>query len=348
MDYFGYLDREYWESSMKMADVRKMNIIGIDWQRSGLCARRLVGHQGAFRTVPMLADGEYIHQRDGRSPERFFCGKLGDYFEVMRSMDPPEGPLEPEEKKSLLLVSVPESRLEQSQSLEFAGRLERMAEALIGAAKVILFPRIRVVWEYCRGVCPKASGIGVIQISEEDTQFLLHPGQEVEVSFGDRLAADGGARQYYHKPVRYRENNYLYEPGRFLWQDASYASWYQAFGHICGKVFAAQRWWEQERHCLALTGRESGLPCAKKALTDMEAAPADSLFRVNEVPSYLLWWFCRVHGLEWEEPFAVPENRRNDRRDDGCGTGWTEWTGETGGSGEYGQSGKIGQNIWDI
>ena len=41
-------------------------------------------------------------------------------------MDLPEGPLEPEEKKSLLLVSVPESRLEQSQSLEFAGRLEQI------------------------------------------------------------------------------------------------------------------------------------------------------------------------------------------------------------------------------
>lgn len=305
---------------MKMADVRNMRIIGIDWQQSGLRARRLTGRQGVFQTVPMLADGEYNHVRNGRSPETFFCGKLKEYFENM----PPLPTSESVDKKTLLLVSVPESRLEQKQSLEFAGRLERMAETLIGAVNVILFPRIRVVWEYCRGIWPKASGVGVIQISEEETQFLPCPGQEVVVSFGDRLAADGEFRQYYNKPVRYRENNYLHEADRFLWQDASYASWYQAFGHICRKIFAAQGW-KQKRYCLALTGSESGLPCAKKVLTDMEVTAGGGLRGANEVPVYLLWWFCRVHGLEWGEQ--------------------TEKSGQPE---ESGQPGKTEYNIWDI
>lgn len=343
MENIGYLDRDYWESSMKMADVRKMNIIAVDWQRSGLCARRLVWSQGVFRTAPMLADGEYIHKRNGRSPEAFFCGKLDDYFEAIRPLSILE-----REKKSLLLISVPECRLERCQSLKFAGKLERTAEALAGATAVILFPRIRTVWEYCRGIWQRESGVGVIQISEEETQFLLRSGQEISVSFGDRLAADGASRQYYNKPVRYRENNYLYEADRFLWQEASYASWYQAFGQICGKVFAAQEW-EQEHCCLALTGSECGLPCAKKALADMEAAADGGLYRANEIPVYLLWWFCRVHGLAWGEPLFVSENGRKDRdgrKDDGCGR--TEQTGEYERSGRYGQAGRNRENIWDI
>lgn len=322
---------------MKRADVRDRNIIGIDWQQSGLCARRLVGHQGVFRTVPMLSEGEYVHKRNGRSLEGFFCGKLADYFDYLRSLPVAEdGGREPGRAKtvetSLLLVSVPKSRLERCQALEFAGRLERMAGELVGVVNVILFPRIRVVWEYCRSLYQKASGVGVIQISEEETQFLLHPGQEIEVSFGNRLAVDGESRQYYNRPVRYRENNYLYETDRFLWQDASYASWYQAFGQICRKVFAAQEW--EQAHCpLALTGSESCLPCAEKALTDMEAAAGGGLCRANEVPAYLLWWFCHIHGLEW---------------DDGSKAGWTGRPGESGQFGEYRQFTEIKGNIWDI
>lgn len=335
MDHFGYLDQEYWESAMKTADVRKMNIIGIDWRQSGLCARRLVRNQGLFRTVPMLADGEYMHKRIGRSPEAFFCGKLENYFENMRSLSPSED----YDKGLLLLVSVPESRLERSEAQAFAARLEQMIGALpgFGTVNVILFPRIRTVREYFRSICPEGSGIGVIQVLEEETQFLLHPGQEITVPFGDCLAADGQTRQYYNKPVRYRENNYLYEADRFLWQDAVYASWYQAFSQICRNVFAAQRW-EKERCSLVLTGSESALSCAGKALADLEAAAFPSLPGANEVPVYLLEWFCRLQGLEWGE-FSASENRPDGRINDGRSIGW---------SGRDGKPGETRDNIWDI
>ena len=76
MENFVYLDQEYWEASMKAADLQDMSVIGIDWRQSGLCAKRLVGLQGIFRAVPMLAEGEYVHKRNGRMPEQFFCRKL--------------------------------------------------------------------------------------------------------------------------------------------------------------------------------------------------------------------------------------------------------------------------------
>lgn len=339
MDYFGYLDQEYWESAMKAADVRKMNVIGIDWRPAELCARRLIRDNGIYRTVPLLAEGEYVHKRNCRSPEAFFCGKLEDFFNNIQAIpgaEDDDGGL-CREKPSLLLVSVPESRLERWQALKFAVRLEQMAGTLSGSGpvNVILFPRIRTVWEYCRNVCPEGFGTGVIQVLETETQFLLHPGQEVSVSFGDCLAKDGRSRQYYNKPVRYRENNYLYEADRFLWQDAAYASWYQGFGRICRKVFAALGW-KKEQCFLALTGSEFALPCAEKALADMEAAADGGLYRINEIPTSLLHWFCRVRGLEWGEDSLVSEhwrNHRDGRKDAGRNAG---------------HSGKPAENIWDI
>lgn len=349
MENFIYLGREYWESSMRVSGIRDMNIIGIDWRQSGLCAQRLVERQGIFRAVPMLAEGEYVHKRNGRPPEQFFCEKLKDSFLNIRmpSLAMP-GKAEPGwngGKGFLLLVSVPEARLERRQALGFAARLEQMAQLLLpgicqgemsadaagpGQVKVVLFPRIRVVWEHCRSLWPGSSGIGVVQVLEEETQFLLHPGQEVTVSFGDGLAVleDGRSRQYYHKTVRYRENNYLYEPDRFLWQDASYASWYQAFGRICKKVFEAQSW-EKECGRLAVTGSETCLPCAKKALADMDVASGSAgLARASEVPSYLLQWFCRLYGLAWDQEAFGAKPDWTGRDDESCG-----------------QSEK---NIWDI
>lgn len=320
---------------MKADGIREMNIIGIDWRQSGLCACRLAGRQGIFRAVPLLAEGEYVHKRNGRPPEQFFCGKLEDFFANIQaspfSMPKRTGAEWDWKKGLLLLVSVPEPRLERHQALDFAARLEqavgpllqRMRQSTVpadavaedpGQVRVIVFPRIRAVWEHCRSRDPDNHGIGVVQILEETTQFLLRPGQEVTASFGGCLAGseDGRSGQYYRKPVRYRENNYLYEPDRFLWQDASYASWYQAFYQICKKVFEAQGWGEECSY-LALTGSEACLPCAKKALDDMEAAAGSECPVIaNEIPVYLLQWFCRLHDLPWdEEAFAAGQGRKD-------------------------------------
>lgn len=385
MENFVYLDQEYWEASMKAADFQDMSVIGIDWRQSGLCAKRLVGQQGIFRAVPMLAEGEYVHKRNGRMPEQFFCGKLEDFFANIQASPfamPKETGAERNRTKGLLfLVSVPEARLERYEALDFVAELERAVEPMLwrmcqrvspadditeysadragdgfcqiepDQIRVVLFPRIRVIWEYCRSLDPDGLGIGVVQILEEATQFLLRPGQEVTASFGDYLARseDGHSREYYHKPVRYRENNYLYEPNRFLWQDASYASWYQAFYQICKKVFEAQRW-EEECCRLSIAGSEFSLPCAEKALTDMDVLLSGAgPVRTNDVPSYLLQWFCRLHGLSWDAgPSGVLQGQsgrdvENFRRSEQ----WDQFR-QSGQSGQSGSFGQLTEDIWDI
>lgn len=314
-----------WEAVMRRCAFPDFRVIAADWQQSGLCAQYLTGAGRTLRAGLLLADGEYMHRRNGGEPELFFCRMMRELIGNM----PKSCCISGNTAGTLFLIGVPQAGLALRQAQEFSTCLEQTLEPFVGEATVVLMPRIRAVWEHCYGggrpdgpakavMAPAISG-GVIQILEEETQFLFGPGKAAVVAaFGSRLAGNGPQQRYYNRPVRYRENNYLYEADRFLWQDAAYASWYQAFYQISKRVLAAQTF----HGSLMLTGDPDCMFCAEKALADMDAVTGEDAgsgrLRAMDVPAYLLEWYCRIHGrmlVPAQDHFAQRQDEREGNTD---------------------------------
>ncbi len=287
--YREYLESEYWERAMARTDGGNPNVIAADWQGTMLCAQFLSGG----RSFSLFSDGEYVVRgREGSEPEGFFVRQLCSFFDHVQG-----GYSFGADRGTVLLVSVPEARLEAEAWLEYAGHLEGVLEPFLGSTQVIFFPRIRVAWEHCGRLKGHWS---VVQVLERETQIMLSPTDVTAVSFGSGLAGYGRPQRYYHHPVTYRENNFLYAPDRFLYQKIEYPSWYQGIYQICGKILG-EKHHGKERRQLALTGDPDCFSCVSRALSDLDAAEDREAVKIAaDIPSFLLEWYCRCRNISFQ------------------------------------------------
>ena len=304
--YREYIGEKDWEAVLTGTGEGE-NIIGADWQERGLCARFL--SQG--RALPLFSDGEYwIKKEENCRNKDFFIRQISAFFQNIQG-----GFFRSGRKRTVLLVSVPEPRLEAGVWRKYAGQLEEELAALPGDVQVIFFPRVQAVWRHCASL---GDVQGVVQVLDKEMQILLGEKDVTAISFGSRLAGCGRPQRYYHSPVVYRENNFLYEPDRFLYEKRSCPSWYQAVSRILEKVFQAKGY-REENGRLALTGDPDSRECVARALSDMDAVEnRAALEEVWDVPSCLLEWYCSRAGL----PFWAEGRKENGQREQDAGDIW--------------------------